>query len=115
MTSLDNPLDFVLKVKLSQPQSNFDVRITLRDGNCGDASQVTKSAAWGKIVCICCRCVNNCMSTHLNANAIVSIDSYTNANANAIFQKSIQMQMQRFLGSHSNANVLVTHLQINFN
>ncbi|KAI0207373.1 hypothetical protein LSAT2_007977, partial [Lamellibrachia satsuma] len=40
VTSSDNPLDFVLKVNLSKPQSNFDVRITLRDGYCGDASQV---------------------------------------------------------------------------
>ena len=35
------------------------------------------------------RLVNKCMSTHLNANANVSLDS----NANAIFQERIQMQM----------------------
>ncbi|KAI0218231.1 hypothetical protein LSAT2_030051, partial [Lamellibrachia satsuma] len=40
VTSSDNPLDFVLRANFSQPQTNFDARITLRDGNCGDASQV---------------------------------------------------------------------------
>ncbi|KAI0229490.1 hypothetical protein LSAT2_020086, partial [Lamellibrachia satsuma] len=39
VTSSENPLDFVLKVNLLQPLSNFDVRITLRDGNCGDAKE----------------------------------------------------------------------------
>ena len=53
------------------------------------------------------RLVNKCMSTHLNAN--VSLES----NANAIFQE--RMQMQKVLGLHSNANVLVTHLQMHLN
>ena len=37
------------------------------------------------------RRVWRCMSTHLNANANVSLDS--NANTNAIFQERMQMQM----------------------
>ena len=50
----------------------------------------------------------------MSTNANVSLDSYANANANAIFQKSIQMQVQMCLGSHSNANILVTHLANKF-
>ena len=55
------------------------------------------------------RLVNKCMSTHLNANAKVSLDS----NANAMFQE--RMQMQNVFGSHSNANALVTHLEMHLN
>ncbi|KAI0234525.1 hypothetical protein LSAT2_015199 [Lamellibrachia satsuma] len=40
VTSSDNPLDFVLRANLTQYQTNFDARITLRDGNCGDSNQV---------------------------------------------------------------------------
>ena len=42
VTSSDNPLDFVLRANLTQYQTNFDARITLHDGNCGDSSQVKK-------------------------------------------------------------------------
>ena len=38
------------------------------------------------------RFVNKCMSTHLNANANVSLDS------NAIFQERYEIQMQMFSG-----------------
>ncbi|KAI0240032.1 hypothetical protein LSAT2_009271 [Lamellibrachia satsuma] len=40
VTSPDNPLDFLLRANFSQPQTHFHPRITLRGGNCGDASQV---------------------------------------------------------------------------
>ena len=40
VTSSDNPLDFVFRANLSNYFTNFDARITLRGGNCGDASQV---------------------------------------------------------------------------
>ena len=42
VTSSDNPLDFVFRANLSNYFTNFDARITLRGGNCGDASQVKK-------------------------------------------------------------------------
>ncbi|KAI0237738.1 hypothetical protein LSAT2_011676, partial [Lamellibrachia satsuma] len=40
VTASDNPLDFVFRANLSQSLTNFVARITLRDGKCGDASQV---------------------------------------------------------------------------
>ena len=41
VTSATNPLDFVLRMNLWQSQNAFTVNVTLRDGDCGDNSQVT--------------------------------------------------------------------------
>ena len=38
------------------------------------------------------------MSTHVNAYTNVLLDSNANANANAIFQERIKMQIQMFWG-----------------
>ena len=63
VTSPDNPLDFVLRANFSQPQTHFHPRISLRGGNCGDASQVR--ACVFACVRACVRvCVRACVRVH---------------------------------------------------